>query len=241
MMKRLRLDQALVARGLVSTRSQAENYIKLGYVQVAGKMQTKPGHPVSGEKITVSLAEQYVSRAALKLASVTDRLKLDFHKKTVLDVGSSTGGFTDFALHHGALKVIAVDVGADQMHPKLRDDKKVELHEKTDIRNITELSSKPDIILIDVSFISLRDVLPHVKTLCRPGSLIAAMCKPQFEAGEKDINKGVIKNDALRRKILKDFEAWAKKSFNVIAKADSEITGAKGNLERFYLLSIPKL
>jgi 23S rRNA (cytidine1920-2'-O)/16S rRNA (cytidine1409-2'-O)-methyltransferase len=235
-MKRLRLDQALVARGLVETRSQAENYIKLGYVQVASKMQTKPGHPVQSEKITLSITEQYVSRAALKLASVADRLKLDFRKKTVLDVGSSTGGFTDFALHHGALKVIAVDVGAEQMHPKLRTDNRVELHEKTDIRDVNKLSAQPDIVLIDVSFISLRDVLPHIKTLCRPGSLIVAMCKPQFEAGEKDINKGVIKNDALRRKILKDFEVWAKKSFKIIAKADSEIAGAKGNLERFYLL-----
>jgi 23S rRNA (cytidine1920-2'-O)/16S rRNA (cytidine1409-2'-O)-methyltransferase len=235
-MKRLRLDQTLVARGLVKTRSQAENYIKLGYVRVAGKLQTKPGHPVDGEKITLSITEQYVSRAALKLASVADKLKLDFRKKVVLDVGSSTGGFTDFALRHGALKVIAVDVGANQMHPKLRADKRIELHEKTDIRDVNSLSSKPDIVLIDVSFISLRDVLPHIKTLCKPSSLIVAMCKPQFEAGEEQVHRGVIKNDALRRKILKDFEAWAKKSFNVTTKADSEIAGAKGNLERFYLL-----
>jgi 23S rRNA (cytidine1920-2'-O)/16S rRNA (cytidine1409-2'-O)-methyltransferase len=236
-MKRLRLDQTLVARGLVSTRSQAENYIKLGYVRVAGKVQTKPGHPVAGEKIILNLSEQYVSRAALKLAGAADRLKLDFHKKTVLDVGSSTGGFTDFALRHGALRVIAIDVGADQMHPNLRTNTRIELHEKTDIRGVNKLSAKPDIVLIDVSFISLRDVLPHIKTLCKPDSLIVAMCKPQFEAGEKEINKGVIKNNALRRKILKDFENWAKKSFNVVAKADSEIAGAKGNLERFYLLS----
>jgi len=236
-MKRLRLDQALVTRGLVSTRSQAENYIKLGYVQVAGKVVAKPGHPVTGEKITLNLAEQYVSRAALKLASISDKLKLDFRKKTVLDVGSSTGGFTDFALRHGALKVIAIEVGVDQMHPKLRSNPRVELHEKTDIRGVNKLSAKPDIVLIDVSFISLREVLPHIQTLCKPHSIIVAMCKPQFEAGEKEINRGVIKNDALRRKILRDFETWAKKSFNVVAKADSEIAGTKGNLERFYLLS----
>lgn len=235
-MKRSRLDQALVARGLVATRSQAENYIKLGYIQVAGRTITKPGHPIDGEKISLNLAEQYVSRAALKLASVADKLNLDFHKEIVLDVGSSTGGFTDFALRHGALKVIAVDVGANQMHPKLRTNPRVELHEKTDIRNMNELSSKPDIVLIDVSFISLRDVLPHVKTLCKPNSLIVAMCKPQFEAGEKQIHRGVIKNDALRREILKNFESWVKKYFVVIKKADSGITGSKGNLERFYLL-----
>lgn len=230
------MDQALVTRGLVSTRSQAENYIKLGYVQVAGKIVTKPGHPVNGKKITLNLAQQYVSRAALKLASVADKLNLDFRKKIVLDVGSSTGGFTDFALHEGALKVIAVDVGADQMHVKLRTDSRVELHEKTDIRDVNKLSSKPDIVLIDVSFISLREVLPHIKTLGKPDSLIVAMCKPQFEAGKKQIHKGVIKNDALRRQVLKDFEVWAKKTFKVVAKADSDIAGAKGNLERFYLL-----
>lgn len=240
-MKRLRLDQALVTRGLVSTRSQAENYIKLGYVQIAGKIITKPGHPVHGEQIALTIAEKYVSRAALKLASVAKTLNLNFANKTVLDVGSSTGGFTDYALRHGAVKVVAIEVGADQMHPKLRTDSRVELHEKTDIRDVDKLSSKPDIVLIDVSFISLRYVLPHIKTLCKSSSLIVAMCKPQFEAGEKQINRGVVKNDAMRRKILRNFETWAKKHFVIIKKADSEITGAKGNLERFYLLSIPKL
>lgn len=236
MMNKIRLDQAMVARGLVETRSQAENYIKLGYVQVEGKIITKPGHSVHGEKIALTITEKYVSRAALKLASIAKVLNLDFSNKTVLDVGSSTGGFTDFALRHGATKVIAVEVGAEQMHPKLRGDRRIELHEKTDIRDVTKLSSKPDIVLIDVSFISLREVLPHIKTLGIPNTQIVAMCKPQFEAGEKDVHKGIIKNNTLRRQILKDFETWAKKSFNVIAKADSEIAGAKGNLERFYLL-----
>jgi 23S rRNA (cytidine1920-2'-O)/16S rRNA (cytidine1409-2'-O)-methyltransferase len=168
---------------------------------------------------------------------VADKLNLDFRKKTILDVGSSTGGFTDYVLRHGAEKVIAVDVGADQMHPKLRANLRVELHEKTDIRDVNKLSSKPDIVLIDVSFISLRNVLPHIKTLCNPSSLIVAMCKPQFEAGEEQIHKGVIKNDTLRRQILKDFEGWAKKHFVIVNKTDSAVAGAKGNLERFYLLS----
>jgi 23S rRNA (cytidine1920-2'-O)/16S rRNA (cytidine1409-2'-O)-methyltransferase len=221
----------------VATRSQAENYIKLGYVQVDGQTVTKPGWPVPPQgRIALSLKQQYVSRAALKLASVVDKLGLDFKKKTVLDVGSSTGGFTDYALKHGAARVIAVEVGADQMHPSLRGDKRVELHEHTDIRKVEKLSSKPDIVLIDVSFISLREILPTVAKLTDDKAQIVPMAKPQFEAGEKDVHKGVIKNETMRRQILKNFEDWAKKSFIIAAKADSAIPGVKGNLERFFSL-----
>jgi 23S rRNA (cytidine1920-2'-O)/16S rRNA (cytidine1409-2'-O)-methyltransferase len=128
-------------------------------------------------------------------------------------------------------------VGTDQLHPSLRDDGRIELHEKTDVRDL-KINQVPDIVLIDVSFISLREVLPAVAKLCGPETQIAAMVKPQFEAGAHQINKGVIKNDTMRRQILKDFEAWAKNMFAVIAKADSEVTGAKGNRERFYLLRL---
>src|SRR5205085_429644 len=137
MTNRLRLDMALVQRGLAASRSQAEHYIKLGYVQLDGQTVTKPGEAVrSQDKITLNLKVQYVSRAALKLASVASLLKLNFRGRIVLDVGSSTGGFTDYALKHGVQKVIAVDVGAHQMHPRLRNDKRIELHEKTDIRQV---------------------------------------------------------------------------------------------------------
>lgn len=237
-MNRRRLDQAMVDKGLVNSRSQAESYIKLGKVQVNGKVITKPGFFVpSDASLTLSVEQQYVSRAALKLASIAQQIGLDFKDKTVLDVGSSTGGFTDYALGHGAAKVIAVDVGTDQLHPSLRDDARIELHEKTDIRNL-KIYEVPDIVLIDVSFISLREVLPAVLRLSGPKTQVAAMVKPQFEAGAHQINKGVIKNDTMRRQILKDFEVWAKKMFNVVAKADSEVTGAKGNRERFYLLRL---
>src|SRR5487761_2489922 len=118
-----RLDRLLVQRGLVATRSQAESYIKLGQAKVNGKIIKKPGHMVSdNDKLEVTAEQQYVSRAALKLASVAEALGLDFRDKVVLDVGSSTGGFTDYALRHGAKKVIAVDVGTDQLHPSLRQD-----------------------------------------------------------------------------------------------------------------------
>jgi len=262
---KLRLDQELVERGLLPTRSQAESYIKLGSVTVNGKQITKPGFSVSSEdKIKLTVQEQYVSRAGLKLASVAQALKLDFTDKVVLDVGSSTGGFTDYALRHGAKKVIAVDVGTEQLHSTLRTNPKIELHEQTDIRNVrlqqTVESSKqqaasktafkpaalttsyillttvPNLVLIDVSFISLRDVLPHIANLSGSGTLIVAMVKPQFEAGKAYKHKGVIKNDKMRRNTLQDFENWVQRLFIIISKADSEIAGAKGNRERFYLL-----
>lgn len=236
-MTKIRLDQAMVTQGIVSTRSQADSYIRLGKVSVNGQVATKSGQMVEAtSQIKLSIEEQYVSRAALKLASVAQSLNLDFNNKVVLDVGSSTGGFTDYALKHGAKKVIAVDVGTDQLHPNLRGNVKIELHEKTDIRSLKQLSLQPDIVVIDVSFISLRDVLPHIASLTSKSTQIVAMLKPQFEAGAKDTNKGVIKNDSLRRKILKNFELWAKDLFVVKAKADSRVAGAKGNLERFYLL-----
>lgn len=227
----------MVQRGLVTTRSQAESWIKLGKVKVGDQLITKPGHFVAADaKLKLQTNEQYVSRAGLKLSSAARQLGLEFTDTVVLDVGSSTGGFTDYALQHGAKKVIAVDVGTNQLHPTLLGNLKIELHEQTDIRKIDELSAIPDLVVIDVSFISLRAILPHVARLCSPQTRIIAMLKPQFEAGDDAKHKGVIKNDAMRRRILRDFELWARDYFVTGAKADSEVTGAKGNQERFYVL-----
>jgi len=252
-----RLDVAVVKRGLTSSRSQAENYIKLGVVSINGKKIRKPGHSVSSNDQVVLAGEQYVSRAALKLASIADTFSLDFRGKIVLDVGSSTGGFTDYALQHGAEKVIAVDVGTEQLHPTLRANPKIELHEKTDIRDVNFLgvksqesragqssnkdlvyiSSVPDIVVIDVSFISLTNILTHVSKLMSQNSILVAMCKPQFEAGKGQTNKGIIKNSSIRRQVLKDFEHWlGKNDFIIKDKADSQVAGTKGNIERFYKL-----
>ena len=235
-----RLDLLMVAKQLVPTRSQAESYIRLGVVKVDGKVQTKPGFFADEHSKIGVHSDQYVSRAGLKLASVAVTLKLDFREKYVLDVGSSTGGFTDYALQHGAKAVVAVDVGTNQLHPKLRKDPKVELHEQTDIRVVDYLQNTPDIIVIDVSFISLRDILPHLATLSNKNTQIVAMVKPQFEAGKSQVNKGVIKNDKIRRDILKDFETWTKQLFYIQDKADSDVHGEKGNAERFYLLKLLK-
>jgi len=179
--------------------------------------------------------KSYVSRAALKLQSAAAKLGLNFKDKVVLDVGSSTGGFTDFALRRGAAKVIAVDAGTDQLHPSLRLNPRIELHEKTDIRDF-KTDEKVDIILIDVSFVSLRQILPAAARLGSENTQIAALLKPQFEAAPSDLHKGVIKNDSIRRQIFKDFENWAKNYFTIKAKADSDVPGTKGNRERFYLL-----
>lgn len=237
---KIRLDNLLVQKNLVETRSQAENYIRLGKVSVDGVKQKKPGFFVREDvEIKILQESRYVSRAGLKLESVSKVLRLDFRDKVVLDVGSSTGGFTDFAIQNGAQKVIAVDVGTDQLHPKLRLNKKVELHEKTDIRDfLTE--QKIDTVVIDVSFISLREILPSVVKIT-PTAQIIAMVKPQFEAGRNGTVNGIVKNNSVRRKILQDFEIWCRtNNLNILNKRDSEVKGSKGNQERFYLLKNQK-
>ena len=238
-MAKTRLDQLLVIKGLVSSRSQAESWIGLGKVTVDGRAATKAGQFVREDAdVRLAAEEKYVSRAGLKLASVAKLLSVDFAGKTVLDVGSSTGGFTDYALQHGAKKVVAVDVGTEQLHPSLRGDERIELYEKTDIRDF-KTDQVIDIVVIDVSFISLREILPAVARIA-PKAQVMAMVKPQFEAGKAQVNKGIIKNDSVRRQILKDFEMWAKQYFIVRDKRDSEVRGQKGNQERFYLLQLAK-
>ncbi len=238
-MNKLRLYQAMLAQHLTVSRHQAESLIKLRQVSVNGKIVTKIDSLVDeNDQIRLKTNKQYVSRAALKLASIVPKLKIDFRDKRVLDVGSSTGGFTDYALQHGALSVVAVDAGTRQLHPSLINHPKIELHEKTDIRDF-KTKRQFDIVLIDVSFISVREVLPHIASLAIPRTAILAMVKPQFETASTDRkHKGIIKNNRIRRDILKAFEEWSKSSFVISNKADSDITGAKGNRERFYLLKI---
>ena len=234
---KIRLDNLLVDRKMVESRSQAESYIKLGKVTVDGIKRTKPGFFVDvNSELKILQQVQYVSRAGLKLESVAKKMRIDFRNKTVLDVGSSTGGFTDYSLKNGANKVIAVDVGTDQLHPKLRLNKKVELHEKTDIRNF-KTDQKIDVVVIDVSFISIKEILPSVVNLSNKNTKIVAMVKPQFEAGRNGTVNGVVKNNSYRRKILQDFENWCRSNNLYIEnKRDSEVKGTKGNQERFYIL-----
>ncbi len=238
-MKKIRLDQALSEKGLVGSRTKAAALISEGKVKVNQKQVTKPSYFVeSTDKLTVESVQQYVSRGGDKLASVAGKLGLNFNDKTVLDVGSSTGGFTDFALQHGARKVYAVDVGSNQLDASLRSNSKIVLWEQTDIRNISDLPEPIDVVLIDVSFISLRQVLPAVAELASKSTRVVAMAKPHFESdtAAASKHKGVIKNDTIRREILRKVETDMKQNFKIEAKADSEILGRKGNKERFYLL-----
>jgi 23S rRNA (cytidine1920-2'-O)/16S rRNA (cytidine1409-2'-O)-methyltransferase len=235
-----RLDQRLVNLGLSINRSKAGALIMTGRVYVDGVRVDKAGHFVKdGADISIKPGDLYVSRAGRKLASVADKLKLDFKDKVLLDVGSSTGGFTDFALQNGARKVYAVDVGTQQLDWKLRNDPRIVVMEKTDIRDVQALPDPIDIVTIDVSFISLRLVLPAVRSLISGQTQIVAMAKPHFEADRRtaSMHRGVIKNDTIRRDILKRLEEWLRQNgFVVKAKADSEVAGMKGNVERFYVL-----
>jgi 23S rRNA (cytidine1920-2'-O)/16S rRNA (cytidine1409-2'-O)-methyltransferase len=236
-----RLDVELAQRGLAPTRTKAAAMIMAGQVKVGGQLVDKAGYFVKPEdKITVARPPRYVSRGGDKLESVADKLGLIFKNKVVLDVGSSTGGFTDYALQHGAKRVFAVDVGTGQLDWRLRNDPRVVVMERTDIRDITELPDKIDIVLIDVSFISLRQVMPPVVGLSTKNSQIVAMAKPHFEADYVTASKhrGVIKNDTIRREILKRVESELKDWFKIEAKADSKVLGRKGNRERFYLLKV---
>lgn len=238
-----RLDKELVKRGLVDTRTKAGAMIEAGHVLVNGKAINKAGYYVAPQaEIKLLASTQYVSRGGDKLASVAQKLKLDFRHKIILDVGSSTGGFTDYALQNGASKVYAVDVGTEQLVEKLRHNKRVVVMEQTDIRNLPKLPDPIDIILIDVSFISLKLILPAVAKLANPKTQVVAMAKPHFEA-DKTIaakHKGVIKNDKIRRDILKQVEAFSKRWFVILDKADSEVLGRKGNQERFFLMMLPR-
>lgn len=181
------------------------------------------------------------TRAESKLSSALNTIPLDFREKTVLDIGSSTGGFTSEALRRGAKKVIAIEKGTNQMKPALAMNPKVELHEKTDIFTFKP-AEKPDIILADVSFISLTKVIAYAKmNLIGPQTVLLVLLKPQFEAKPHHLKNGIIKNHKIRRELIQNFETHLKQNhFLTLAKQDSQIPGRHGNQERFYLLKPTK-
>ncbi len=194
---------------------------------------------LSTRRLTITVNERNktpVSRAENKLAGAVQAFSYDFRGKTVLDIGSSTGGFTEYALSRGALKVVAVEKGTRQMKAPLRFDPRVELHEKTDIFEFSGVF--PDVILADVSFISLTKVLMYAKMrLARRDTDYLVMLKPQFEARDFQLNRGVVKNEKVRREIIRRFEEWLKRNgFLVVKKRDNTLAGKNGNLERFYWL-----
>ena len=188
----------------------------------------------------VSAANRFVSRAEGKLEGAVRAFRYDFRNKTVLDIGSSTGGFTELALKLGAKKVIAIEKGTNQMKAPLRFDMRVDLHEKTDFFDVTDLEAV-DTVVADVSFVSLTKILAHAQKIVNKKADFLVMLKPQFEAEPSQLVKGVVKNEKMRREILKKFENWLKNNgFLVVDKRDNDVAGKKGNIERFYLLKMAK-
>ncbi|HUD06170.1 MAG TPA: SAM-dependent methyltransferase [Candidatus Saccharimonadales bacterium] len=235
-MKHFSLEEYLVRKGLCKSEADANSYIVLGFVKVNNNLVLKPDYQV-GEDEAIRLTANFVSRGALKLASVKDKLELDFRDKLIVDVGSSTGGFTDYALQNSAKRVIAIDLGKNQLHEKLKNNPKIEIHDHTSIFDINNLPDDVAMVLIDVNFVSLREVLLHIYKLINRQTEIIALLKPQFEiSGGKLKNEGIIKNNRMRRDIIKDFENWVKQRFVILDKADSKLAGRHGNLERFYKL-----
>ncbi|MEO8702044.1 MAG: TlyA family RNA methyltransferase [Kofleriaceae bacterium] len=246
-MPRDRLDKLLVDRGLVASRARASAMVMAGSVMVRGQPETKPGTMVDVEaEITLRVEDHpYVSRGALKLVKGLDTFAIDPAGYVALDIGASTGGFTDLLLRRGATRVYAIDVGYGQLAWSIRQDPRVVVLERENIRNL-ELARVPepcDLAVIDVSFISLTLVLPRVAELMRApnGKPIVALVKPQFEVGRDNVGKGgVVRDEVARRGAVTKIRDWATAhGFTTGGDVESPITGPAGNVEYLLLLRTP--
>ncbi len=235
---RHRLDQVLVARGLVATRSRARDLIARGAVTVRGKSETRPAAMVAASDTIVLEGSEahHVSRGAVKLAAALDAFGFEPSGRHALDVGASTGGFTQVLLERGAAHVTALDVGHGQLHPRLAADPRVTHLEGRDARTLrrADLAAPPDAIVCDVSFISLTLVLPAVLPLAAPGAWLVALIKPQFEVGRTHVGKGgIVRDDAARQEALERIGEClgAATGWHVAGRMPSPITGGDGNTE----------
>ena len=227
-----RLDVVLVERGLAESRAQAQALVIAGLVPG----YDKPGQQVAEDvELVVEQPPPYVSRGGEKLAHGLDALEVDPAGLDCVDVGASTGGFTDVLLQLGAARVIAIDVGYGQLHPRIRADARVTVLERTNARTLTELPFAPQLAVCDVSFISVRLALPPVLRLCAPGWQAVVLVKPQFEAGRADVGKGgVVRDDDVRRRVVREVtEAALSWPASVRGVVDSGLPGPKGNRELF--------
>ena len=237
-----RLDIYLYEQKMVKSRSAAAEMIKSGSISVNGSVVTKPSFTVNdGDSVFITgEVLKYVGRGGLKLEKALDFFSIDLSGRTCLDIGASTGGFTDCMLQNGAKLVYAVDVGTDQLDEKLRADSRVISMEKTDIRNVGDSIPAVDFISIDVSFISLKLVLPSAKAHLKRGGCAVALIKPQFEAGKASLNKkGVVRDEKIRNRICSEISDFAASiGFTVGNVIISPITGGDGNTEYLiYLLN----
>jgi 23S rRNA (cytidine1920-2'-O)/16S rRNA (cytidine1409-2'-O)-methyltransferase len=254
-MKKLRLDELLVARGLAASRAQAKALIMTGRVRHGTERLDKPGKEFAADlELSVDQPPRFVSRGGEKLAGALERFAIDLHGAHVLDVGASTGGFTDCALQAGAADVVCVDVGRAQLHARLRADPRVTNLEKINARFLTAAElprAEFDAIVMDLSFISLKAVLPAVWALLRAGDAasgrnggtLIALVKPQFEAGKSEVDKGrgVIRDPAVQEAALaavRDFALAELRGAQLVGTMDSPITGTDGNRE--FLLCLRK-
>lgn len=229
-----RLDVVLVERGLAETRAKARALVLAGDVSVNGRRESKAGAIVQAEDIVVvSRGLPYVSRGGLKLAHALDHFSIMVSAHICLDVGASTGGFSDCLLQRGAARVYAVDVGYGQLDWRLRSDGRVVVMERTNIRHVAELPERPSLCTIDVSFISLRLVLPVVYRLTSDTALCVALVKPQFEAGRGQVGKGgVVRDVRVHRQVLGDVVAASEAAgWRARGVVRSPITGPAGNVE----------
>ncbi len=228
-----RLDVLLVERGLAGSRAKAQALILAGRVRVPGHPTLKPGSTFEPDvELHVREAPAYASRGGLKLAEALDVFQIDVAGKVALDVGASTGGFTDVLLQRGATRVYAVDVGYGQLDYRLRVDPRVVVMERTNIRLLNTLPERPMICTIDVSFISLRLVLPAVAQLIDPVADTIALVKPQFEAGRHLVGRGVVRSPGVWRQVLVGLASWLRgHDWRLVGLIASPVTGAAGNVE----------
>ncbi len=237
-MSKIRLDEYLVKAGLASDINLARSLVMQGRVYIDNQPQTKAGTqvPASGGDISIIKAgHDYVSRGALKLIAALEHFDINPEGLVCLDVGSSTGGFTEVLLRKGADRVFAVDVGYGELHYKLRTDPKVAVIERTNARYLTteQINIPPDLIVCDASFIGLATVLPTPLSLAKPDCLLIALIKPQFEVAKKEVGKGgIVREEILHQRVCTEVQQWLELNyFNIIGIIASPILGTKGNKE----------
>jgi 23S rRNA (cytidine1920-2'-O)/16S rRNA (cytidine1409-2'-O)-methyltransferase len=235
-MKRVRLDQRVVELGLAESREKAQRLIRAGSVRVGGHPLTKPGHEIRDEEITVTQPERFVSRGGGKLDAAFQHFGLDVEGLICLDVGASTGGFTDCLLQHGAARVYAVDVGRGQLHWKLQQDERVVVMDEINARHLAPdaFPDRPAFAVVDVSFISLTKILPAVREVLADEGRLVTLIKPQFEAGREQVGRGgVVRDPAVRAEVVERVRRFGESELALewIGVCESPLPGPAGNVE----------